>query len=173
RLSLRSAYSRTRSGTSAFLPLTIVLTQTPQGWLMLRVSGSGAGGRAAALPVSSIPSSPGGPDSALASDGDRRDCQGPGAFESESAGRERGAGRHDVVDQQDPTSGHRARHLRRIASADPKRAVHVRRPLVAPQLELGDRRSLAFEGTDDGQPQPLSGDLGDERCLVVAASALA
>ena len=179
RWSLRSAYARTRSGTSTFLPLTIVFTRHlsiagprttkySPGQEGPRPDGTGAwserpdapaaapsgdpedhhwqsplgdadhpgcrsgpvrpgrpavrrvrvvwispkgDGRKDASPPASTRSRRSSSRSPLARDRDRRNAHCAGAFEGDRAGRQGRAGRDDVVDQQDPPSGH-GRHTR-------------------------------------------------------------
>src|SRR4029079_7836592 len=89
RWSLRSVYSRTRSGTSTFLPLTMVRIRLLPGrrvWPPSIDPGVRAPARASPLP----------------GHGDRRHAHGAGRLEGAGGGRERGAGRHDVIHEEDP-----------------------------------------------------------------------
>ena len=144
-----------RSGISAFLPLTIVLTHPP--WAVARVRGerircsrSGRGSSASSIPVGPAARS------ALAGDGDGGDGGGTGRDQRRATGRERRARRDHVVDEQDPAAGDGPDVG--AGTPQPERAGDVGRPLVAAQLELGDRRSAAFERArrpaDRGVPRP-------------------
>ena len=53
--------------------------------------------------------------------------------------------------------------------ADPEGPGDVGRPVLSAELELGGRRSLAFDRPQARQPELRSRDLGDQRRLVVAA----
>ena len=106
--------------------------------------------------------------SSLPRHGDRRHRRGRRPEERLAAGRERRAGRHDVVDQHDPATGDR----RPASAAQPRSARDVRRP-VAP-VELGTGRSSrrrAPSAAQPRQPRRRGGRGRDELGLVVAALA--
>ena len=166
RPSRRSAYSRTRSGTSTFLPLTIVLTRHLPGaiaglrraWPMAGGSADGPGpSRRTWLTVRGRPRPPTRrPRRRLERGGARRQCR---------------AGRHHVVDEERPSGPRRMPrrhgpqsegpgHVGRRGRADRGR---TGRPWPAPRSS--ERRRVAGRGA---RPRP-----GDEHGLVVAALALA
>ena len=107
--------------------------------------------------------------SALAGDGDCRDTHGTGVQERPGAGREGRARRHDVVDEDDPTSVERPRVGR--ARSEAECAQDVGGTVRTVQVELGNRRSAALEDGRHGEIELPGRDLGDQRGLVVAALA--
>ena len=145
-----------RSGTSMFFPLTIVLTLPPgrrevsPTWVSDRLrrdrrvrpaaprvytrAGSGPGGR----PPNASP---------LAGNGDRGDADRARLEEGRGAGRERGAGRDDVVDEHDPATRQRplGPAASRAARLQPERSGDVGRPLRPVEVELGGRGPCPLE----------------------------
>ena len=175
------------SGTSMFFPLTIVLTLTSREAPAPRsrglgLSGGGATGRPAVVRVytragAGVPCRRGAAScggSALARHGDRGHAERPGLEERLGAGRERRAGRDDVVDEHDPAAA-RAGWPRRVAAAaaaQAERARDVGRPLGAVEVELGDRRPGPLEdrrARAGRASRPAT--RGDQLRLVVAAPA--
>ena len=82
-------------------------------------------------------------------------ARAPACSRAIAAGGQRRAGRDDVVDEEDPAPGDGPRGADRGAHAE--RARDVRRPLVAPELELGDRGAAALERRDHGRPSVPGG----------------
>ena len=149
-----------------FLPLTIVLTLTSRRRRSprradrdRRAAPTGATRRRPSLHPGR-PSARRGrrtrrPQSALAGDGDRRHADRAGLEQRRGAGRERRAGRHDVVDEDDPAARERPRRPRDRAAgrAQAERAGDVRRPCRSVEVELGDRRPGALEDRRAGQAE--------------------
>ena len=148
RWSLRSVYSRTRSGTSTFLPLTMVR--------MRHLRGHGDS------------------DPSIGRHRSRATVQAETAGTPAASSAIAAAARVEPVVRTSSTS---RTQRPRISGPDPgvrddrEGAADVARPVAPVEVELGDRRAVTGHRRDVGQPELAGRDPGDELGLVVAAPA--
>jgi hypothetical protein len=109
------------------------------------------------------------PRSTLAGDGDCRDADRARFQERPCARREGRAGRHDVVDEDDPPSIEWPGARRAWAEAE--RTLNVGGTMRTVQVELGNRRSAALKDGRHRNVELLGRDLRDQHRLVVTALA--
>ena len=166
----RSAYCRTASGTSMFLPLTIVLTADLQGasgrpvrgtrhptaarWVEYRSATARL--RRARGPIAgpSRPARPPSPGTAARASRSRaivraETAVAPASQERLGAGDQRRARRHDVIHEHEPATGHGGPK----SGIDRERGRDVGGPTIPAQLVLRRRRALAPERGEDRAPE--------------------
>ena len=107
------------------------------------------------------------PRSTLAGQAEPGNCPCTGAVQRVGAGRDRGAGGDDIVDQDQPLAG----NGRPERGVDGEGVTHVARPCAAPEGMLSRRPGRAPQGGHDGQAQRLRRRLCQQLGLVEAALA--